>query len=51
MGEVYLEAVRATGARGLVSLDYSCLLHLQGVAAARGWDLQFFHLAEILAGR
>jgi L-lactate dehydrogenase complex protein LldE len=51
MGEVYLEAVRATGARGLVSLDYSCLLHLKDVAAARGWDLQFFHLAEILAGR
>jgi L-lactate dehydrogenase complex protein LldE len=48
MGETYLEAVRATGAQGLVSLDYSCLLHLQGVAAARGWDLQFIHLAELL---
>jgi len=48
MGEAYLEAVRDTGARGLVSLDYSCLLHLRGLAAARGWDLQFFHLAEIL---
>jgi L-lactate dehydrogenase complex protein LldE len=48
MGDIYLEAVRATGARGLVSLDYSCLLHLQGLAAARGWGMQFLHLAELL---
>ena len=47
IGEAYLEAVVATGARGLVSLDYSCLLHLRGVAGAWGRDLQFFHLAEI----
>ncbi len=51
MGEAYLEAVRETGARGLVSLDYSCLLHLKSVAAGRGWDLEFFHLAEILVPR
>lgn len=48
IGEGYLEAVRATGAQGLVSLDSSCLLHLRGLARSRGWDLQFFHLAEIL---
>lgn len=48
MGEAYLEAVLATGATGLVSLDASCFLHLKGVAAARGFDLEFFHLAEIL---
>ena len=48
IGEAYLEAVAATGAQGLVSLDYSCLMHLRGLAAARGRDLQFFHLAEIL---
>jgi len=48
MGEAYLEAVRATGAQGLVSLDLSCLLHLQPLAAARGWDLDFFHMAQIL---
>jgi len=51
MGEAYLEAVMATGARGLVSLDASCFLHLRGVAAARGFDLEFFHLAEVLAGK
>jgi hypothetical protein len=41
----------ATGARGLVSLDYSCLLHLKPVAAAMGWDLEFYHLAEVLNPR
>ena len=34
---------------GLVSLDYSCLLHLQGLNVAPGRDLKFYHLAEILA--
>lgn len=48
IGETYLAAVQATGATGLVSLDYGCLLHLSAIAAARGWDLHFFHLAEIL---
>jgi L-lactate dehydrogenase complex protein LldE len=48
MGEAYLEAVAATGAAGLVSLDYSCLMHLSGVAADRGWGHKFFHLAEII---
>lgn len=51
MGEAYLAAVQETGAEGLVSLDYSCLLHLRGIAAARGLDLKFFHLVEILALR
>lgn len=51
IGEAYLEAVLATGATGLVSLDASCFLHLRGVAATRGFDLEFFHLAEILLGQ
>ncbi len=50
IGEAYLDAVLATGAAGLVSLDASCFLHLKGVAAARGFDLEFYHLAEILLG-
>ena len=49
MGEAYLAAVAATGAAGLVSLDYSCLLHLQGLNVGPGRDLKFYHLAEILA--
>jgi L-lactate dehydrogenase complex protein LldE len=50
MGEAYLAAVSATGASGLVSLDYSCLLHLQGLGVAAARDLKFYHLAEIMTG-
>jgi L-lactate dehydrogenase complex protein LldE len=48
IGEAYLAAVTATGADGLVSLDYSCLLHLQGLHALPARDLKFYHLAEVL---
>ena len=48
IGEAYLAAVEATGATGLVSLDYSCLLHLQGLSVPAARDLKFYHLAEIL---
>lgn len=48
IGEAYLAAVTATGAAGLVSLDYSCLLHLQGLGVAPARNLLFYHLAEIL---
>jgi hypothetical protein len=50
MGEAYLAAVKATGASGLVSLDYSCLLHLQGLVPATARDLKLYHLAEIMTG-
>ena len=50
MGEAYLAAVSATGASGLLSLDYSCLLHLQGLGVAPARDLKFYHLAEIMMG-
>jgi L-lactate dehydrogenase complex protein LldE len=50
LGEAYLEAVRATGAQGLVSLDYGCLQHLEAIARSRDWELKFYHLAEILLG-
>jgi len=48
IGEAYLAAVSATGAAGLVSLDYSCLLHLQGLGREPVRDLKFYHLAEIM---
>ncbi|MFZ5450030.1 MAG: (Fe-S)-binding protein [Thermodesulfobacteriota bacterium] len=51
VGEAYLEAVAATGASGLVSLDYSCLLHLQGLGVPAARNLNFYHLAEILKKR
>ena len=49
IGEAYLAAVTTTGAGGLVSLDYSCLLHLQGLGVPAARNLRFYHLAEILA--
>jgi L-lactate dehydrogenase complex protein LldE len=48
IGEAYLKAVAFTGASGVVSLDYSCLLHLQGLGVQEARDLKFYHLAEIL---
>ncbi len=48
IGEAYLNAVAATGAAGLVSLDYSCLLHLRGLETSAACNLKFYHLAEIL---
>jgi L-lactate dehydrogenase complex protein LldE len=48
IGEAYLEAVQETGVRGMVSLDYSCLMHLRSVAAARNLNLSFYHLAELV---
>jgi L-lactate dehydrogenase complex protein LldE len=50
IGQAYLEAVVATGATGLISLDASCFLHLRGVAESMGLNLEFYHLAEILLG-
>lgn len=51
IGQAYLEAVVATGATGLISLDASCFLHLRGVAESMGLNLEFYHLAEILVGQ
>jgi L-lactate dehydrogenase complex protein LldE len=48
IGEAYLNAITATGASGLVSLDSSCLLHLRGLDLPPARDLKFYHLAEIL---
>jgi len=50
IGQAYLDAVLATGATGLISLDASCCLHLRGVAESMGLKLDFFHLAEVLVG-
>jgi L-lactate dehydrogenase complex protein LldE len=48
IGEAYLATVAATGATGLISLDYSCLLHLEGLGTSEACGLKFYHLAEIL---
>lgn len=48
IGEAYLNAVAATGATGLITLDASCFLHLRGLAQSMGLNLDFYHLAEVL---
>jgi L-lactate dehydrogenase complex protein LldE len=48
IGEAYLSAVTDSGGVGLVSLDYSCLLHLQGLGVPEARELKYYHLAEIL---
>ena len=48
IGEAYLEAATATGAGGIVSQDYSCLLHLKSVADTLNLKMAFYHLAELV---
>lgn len=38
------------GFRHVVSQDYSCLMHQQGVARKNGLDLKFYYIAELLNG-
>lgn len=49
MGSQKLDNIEAAGARTLVSADLGCLLHLQGLALRQQRNLQFRHLAEVLA--
>lgn len=49
MADDVLDAAVATGASRMVGCDTSCLMHLRGRAQRRGLELQFAHLAEVLA--
>ena len=49
MGEQKVEHALATGAQYIISTDLSCLMHLQGYIDNKGYDLQTFHLADVLA--
>jgi len=49
MGESKCEAVVATGADYLISLDSSCLMHIQGLLEKQGRKVRCLHLAEVLA--
>ncbi len=51
MGDDRWRDAHGAGATALVSTDVSCLLHLRGVAGARGGALPSWHVAEVLAGR
>ncbi len=44
-----LEQVMKTGAKYIISTDYSCLMHLKGFAVKNGIDIQLLHIADVLA--
>ena len=50
MADAKLDQAVATGAPTLVACDTGCLLHLRTRAAARGLDLGFRHVAEVISG-
>lgn len=50
MADDKLDAAAATGARLVTGGDLGCLLNLAGRASRRGLDLEFRHVAELLAG-
>ena len=50
MGEDRLDQFTQAGAEWITAADFSCLMHLDGLAARRGGP-RALHLAEILASR
>ena len=48
MGRDRLAEIEATGVEEVVATDLSCLLHLEGIARARGRSLAFRHIAEVI---
>lgn len=49
MAQQKLDHVLSTGAQYLVSTDYSCLLHLDGLIKKQNLNIQILHLADVLA--
>ena len=37
------------GVEAIISTDLSCLMHLDGVIRDKGYSLQVFHVADVLA--
>ena len=46
-----IEAIRATGAGAVVSIDPSCLMQIGGGLSRRGLPIRTMHLAEVLASQ
>jgi len=46
-----LDSIVRSGARTVVGIDASCLMHIQGAASRAGLPLRTMHLAEVLASR
>jgi len=51
MARTKIDAILATGATTVVSLDPSCLMQIQGALSRAGSNLRTMHLAEVLASR
>jgi len=51
MARTKIDAILATGATTVVSLDPSCLMQIQGAMSRAGQCLRTMHLAEVLASR
>ena len=49
MAEQKIDNAIATGATYIISTDLSCLMHLQGYIAHKGYPLKTLHLADVLA--
>lgn len=49
MAEQKVNNAIATGAKYVVSTDYSCFINLQSFAQKNGIDLEFLHIASLLA--
>ena len=48
MGDDKVKRHIATGAEFITGPDSSCLMHMQGVAHKKKYNIQFMHVAEIL---
>jgi len=51
MARTKIDAIVATGADTVVSLDPSCLMQIQGALSRAGLNVRTMHLAEVLASR
>jgi L-lactate dehydrogenase complex protein LldE len=51
MARTKVDAIMATGAGTVVSLDPSCLMQIQGALSRAGKPVRTMHLAEVLASR
>lgn len=49
MGDDKVQRHIATGAEIITGADSSCLMHMQGVAGKKKYNVKFMHVAEILA--
>jgi L-lactate dehydrogenase complex protein LldE len=44
-----IEAIKKTGAQVIISADYTCLMHLEGVIKKDGINIKCHHIADVLA--